>query len=161
MTTTDLDAHGGRPGSIGSTARSPLGPGAPAGVMLVFASLATAGVGLWLFWVAAMLLPARDPDHVAMWRLVAAGLLAYAALSGASVATGARHALLRWSVGAVSLAAIALGLYGIADMLRRADAGGHFEGHIVLMGVILAGHGLSGILYALLARRTVRSPRAA
>jgi hypothetical protein len=130
-------------------------------VLLVLASIATAGVALWLFWVTAMILPARNPDHIAMWRVVAVCFLVYAALCGASVAKGARHALLRWSVGFVSVAAIALGIYGIADMIRRAGGGGDFEGYIALMGIILAGHGLTGLTYALLAGRNVRPPRAA
>ena len=41
-------------------------------------------------------------------------------------------------------------------MLRRANASGDFEGYILLMGLILCGHGLAGALYALRAGVTVR-----
>ena len=117
------------------------------GAVLVLASIATAGVALWLLMVTTFVLPERDPGHVALWRWVALGFSAFCALSWACIATGARRAALKWSVLALSLAAIGLGGYGIVQMIQQANRGAHFEGYIVLMGLVLAGHGLAGTLY--------------
>lgn len=133
----------------------------PFSFLLVLASLATTGVALWLFWVTATVLVAQDPAHIPMWRTVAVCFLAYSALGWACVGTGATNTPLRWFLAVTSVAAIGLGLYGIADMLRRAHASGDFEGYILLMGAILAGHGIIGLIYALLAGRTAQPPPAA
>jgi hypothetical protein len=117
--------------------------------------VATAGVALWLFWVTGFVLPARDPTHIPVWRGIAIGLCALCALSWACLATGGRRALLRWPLLAISGTAVAVGLFGCSDMLRRAGDTGDFEGYILLMGLILAGHGVAGILY------TLGSPRQA
>lgn len=117
--------------------------------LLALASIATAGVAGWLLFVTAAVLPAHDPGHIPMWRGVAVSLCAYCVLSWGCLATGGRWALVRWSLLAVSAGAIALGLFGIVDMLRRAAASGDFEGYVLLMGLSLAGHGLAGVLYAL------------
>jgi hypothetical protein len=132
------------------TSNSPRSVETPLGVLLLLAALATAAVGLWLLWVCAMVLPSRDPAHLPMWRVVAVAFLAYAALSVASVA--ARLAWLRGSLLALSLGATALGACGIVAMLQQAGRGGHFEGYLVLMGLVLTGHGLFGTLFALRAR---------
>jgi hypothetical protein len=121
----------------------------------------TVGVALWLLWVTAVVLPARDPAHIPMWRTVAACFLAYGALSWAAVAAGRSHPPIRWAMGVTSVVAIVLGLYGIADAIRRAGPGGDFEGYILMMGFILAGHGLVGLLHALRAGGAVRPPTAA
>jgi hypothetical protein len=47
---------------------------------------------------------------------------------------------------------MALGVYGIANMLRQ--PAGHFEGYVVLMGLILSVHGATGIAYSLIAGRS-------
>jgi hypothetical protein len=129
--------------------------------LLGFASLATVGVALWLFRVIAFVLPARDPLHIPMWRTVAACFLAYSALSWAYLLRGPRNPLLRWLVLAPSVAAIGLGFYGSITMIRTAGAGGHFEGYIVLMGLILVAHGLCAIVYTILTRRIARRSRVA
>ncbi len=121
----------------------------PFAAFLVLASVATAGVALWLFFVTAFVLPAQDAAHIPMWRAIAVSFCAFCALSWGCVATGGRRALLRWPLLAISGAAIALGLFGVIDMLRRANESGDFEGYILLMGLILSGHGLAGVLYAL------------
>ena len=117
--------------------------------LLALASVTTAGVAAWLFWVTAFVLPAHDPTHISMWRVIAVGLCAFCALSWACLATGGRRALLRWPLLATSGAAVAVGLFGCVDMLRRAGDTGDFEGYVLLMGLTLAGHGMAGILYAL------------
>ncbi len=105
-------------------------------------------MALWLIAVTATVLPARDPEHVALWRAVAAGFLAYAASCAALLARGARPAWLRPLVLVLSTAAIGAGLFGIGSMLQTARSGGHYEGYVALMGVILCAHGLGGVLYA-------------
>ena len=133
----------------------------PFRLLLGFASLATVGVALWLFWVIAFVLPARDPVHIPMWRTVAACFLAYSALSWAYLVRGPRNVVLRWLVLTLSAAAIGLGLYGGVAMIRHAAAAGHFEGFIVLMGLVLVGHGLCAIGYTILAQRIARRLRSA
>jgi hypothetical protein len=130
-------------------------------LLLGFSSLATAGVALWLFWVIAVVLPARDPLHIPMWRIAAVGFLAHSALSWAYLLRGPRNPLLRWLLLALSVAAIGLGLYGVVTMIRTAGAGGHFEGYIVLMGLILGGHGWCAVAYTILTQRVARRLRAA
>ena len=123
---------------------------------LLLASAATAGVGLWLGTVIAFVLPVRDPAHIPMWRAIAVCFIAYSALSWGCLATGARSGVLRWSLLIASIAAIGLGLYGVVDMVRRAIGGGDFEGYIVLMGLILSGHGLVAAVYSLIAGALAR-----
>lgn len=134
--------------------------GLPFRFLLMFASIATIGVGLWLLWVIALVLPARDPAHIPMWRTVALCFFAYSGLSWAYLAVGPRHAALRWAVLLVSLGAIGLGLYGVVAMILQGLEGEHFEGYIVLMGLVLAGHGLSAFAYTLLTRRIEKQVRA-
>jgi len=124
--------------------------------LLALASVATTVVVVWLSYVTAFVLPAHDPERLPMWRAIAATMGAFCALSWGCLATGGRRAILRWSLLAVSAGAVALGLFGIVDMIRRAAERGDFEGYIVLMGLILAGHGLAGVLYTLRAGRIER-----
>lgn len=132
----------------------------PLKALLLLASLATMGVGIWLFWVIAVILPAVNAAQIPMWRIVAVCFLAYSALSWAYVLRGPRNAVLRWATLAVSVAAIGLGLYGVVQMVWLGLSGGDFEGYIVLMGLILCGHGLTAIVYTLLANRLSRQVRA-
>ena len=150
---SQFDPRAGEDQAQTATHRSRVNLRAPFRILLALASLATAAVGLWLLWVMVTVLPTRDPGHIPMWRTVAACFFAYSGLCWGCVATDAKAALLRGSVLIASVAAVGLGLYGITSMLRRADAGGHFEGYIVLMGLILAGHGVTGVIYTMLAGR--------
>jgi hypothetical protein len=118
--------------------------------VLGLASLATAAIALWLITVSFTVLPARDPAHIPMWRGVAIAFLAYSAICGASLVAGPRLPWLRGTVLALSVAAMALGAYGVVTAVRAVN--GHFEGYLLLMGVVLFGHGASGTLYHLLAR---------
>jgi cation transport ATPase len=128
----------------------------PFRLLLIFMTLATVLVALWLVFVIAVVLPSRDPEHIPLWRSVAVAFFAYSALTWAYLIKGPRVVWLRWTVLLVSLAAIALGIYGIVNMIMVAQAGGHFEGYIILMGLILGGHGLTAILYTVLTRRVAR-----
>jgi hypothetical protein len=129
--------------------------------LLLLASFATALVGLWLIFVILVVLPSRDPGHIALWRTVAIAFFTYSILSWMYLVKGPRVVWLRVIVLVMSLAAIAAGLYGIINMINVAKSGGHFEGYIILMGLILCGHGLSAILYTVLTNRIARSVRAA
>jgi hypothetical protein len=123
----------------------------PLRALLGLAALATAGVALWILWVTMAVLPAHDPAHIPMWQVIAVGFLGYSALSGACVA--GRSTPLRWLLGFASLGAVGLGVYGILDMLHRAQIGADTEGYIVLMGIVLAGHGVIGLVYFVLSSR--------
>jgi hypothetical protein len=128
--------------------------------LLIFASIATVGVALWLFSVIALVLPARDPGHIPMWRAVALCYLAYSAMSWGYLVKGPRNAILKWIAPSVSVGAVALGLYGMVSMIVVGSRGGHFEGYILLMGFLLAGHGMTQIIYALLTTRITRRVQA-
>lgn len=125
----------------------------PLRLLLTVASVCTVCIALWLLWVCAMVLPSRDPSHIPMWRTVAVCYVAYSALSWAVLLRGKRAQILRAAVVAASVAAVALGLYGIGSMVVAARAGGHFEGYLILMGLLLAGHGLAAIGFATVTRR--------
>lgn len=126
---------------------------APLRLLLAVASVCTVCIALWLWWVCLVILPSRDPGQIAMWRTVAVCYVTYSALSWAVLLRGARAQRLRAVVVAVSVAAVALGLYGIGSMVNVARTGGHFEGYLILMGLLLAGHGLAAIGFAAFTRR--------
>src|SRR5262249_43785332 len=146
-------------------------PGRPARVLVPFArplralltceALATGAIALWLFTVLGTVLPERDPQHVTQWTLFALGFLAYALLTLAFVVRGPHPALLARVVVALSLAAIGFGGFAVTRMLAAADSGSHFEGYLLVMGIVLAGHGLSALAYATLTALTTRRVRAA
>ncbi len=133
----------------------------PFRILLLLASLATALVGAWLVFVILVVLPSRDPGHIALWRTVAVAFFAYSALSWTYLVKGPRVVWLRTIVLVMSVGAIAAGLYGIVNMIGVAKSGGHFEGYIILMGLIIGGHGLSAIMFTVLSNRIARNVRAA
>ena len=122
----------------------PLPPG-PAALLvraaLGAATLATAAVAVWLLAVSSTVLPGRDPRHVTQWALTAAGFLGYAALTGAFVLRGARTRWLAPTVALGALAAMAFGAWVVTSTLGAA----HFEGYLLVLGVLLAGHGLCAL----------------
>jgi len=129
-------------GPPGPLARQFDGFSLPLKVMLAVASLMTLAVAAWLASVIAFVLPVRDPMHIPLWTGVAIGFLLYSALCIAYLILGARLRWLRTAVLLLSLAAIALGVYAIVQTAQVSAKGGHFEGYLLLMGLILAGHGL-------------------
>ena len=129
----------------------------PFRLFLLFASISTAVVGLWLLFVIAVVLPAHDPAHIPLWRGITAGFFAYCGLTWTYLIRGPRSAWLRGIVLVASVAAIAAGLYGIVNMINVARSGGHFEGYIIFMGLILCAHGLFAVIYAVLSRHITRS----
>lgn len=129
-------------GAPGPLARQFEGFSMPLKAMLALASLATLLVAAWLVSVIAFVLPRHDPDRIPLWTGVVVGYLIYSGLSIAYLVLGARVRALRAVVVALSLVAIALGIWAVAQMVRASASGGHFEGYLMLMGLILAGHGL-------------------
>jgi hypothetical protein len=132
----------------------------PLRALLACAGLATALIALWLFTVIGFVLPRHDPAHVPMWTGFALGFLAYAALTLAFVVRGPRPPLLPALVVALSLAAIGFGGYVVSRMVAAASGAGHFEGYLLVMGLVLAGHGLSALAYATLTALIARRVRA-
>jgi hypothetical protein len=131
----------------GSTDAAPFeGLALPLRGLLALASLATLVVALWLLLVTAFVLPSRDPARIPMWTAVAIGLLLYSGLCLVHLGGPPRAATLRRAVFLLSLPAIAAGLYAVFATLQ-ADAR-HFEGYLVVMGVIVAGHGVVAFLDA-------------
>jgi hypothetical protein len=147
-------------GSAGALARDLDRFSLPLKALLALATSATVLVACWLFFVIARVLPARDPTHIPMWRTVAFAFLAYSGLCLTYLVQGPRHAVLRFTVLLLSVVAVALGANAIVQMIHVANVGGHFEGYLVLMGLILAGHGLTAILYTVITAAIARRLRA-
>lgn len=127
---------------------------------LLSSTLVTLSVALWLLWVTRTVLPMRDPAHIPLWRTVAVCMVTFAGVCAAFMAQGPNVTWLRWSVLVLSVAAIGAGLYGIVAMLQRAHTSGHFEGYVLLMGLILTVHGLAAIAYARSLTTSTTSPAA-
>ena len=99
------------------------------------AALATTLVGLWLVAVTTFVLPARDPAHVVLWRGVALGGFAFAAVTLPGAQWVSRRS---WSsAGVALLALVALG-WGVWLLTATARSG---EGYLLVMGVVFATHG--------------------
>jgi len=131
-------------GPAGPLARQFDGFSLPLRVMLGLASLMTLAVAAWLASVIAFVLPRHDPARIPMWTGIAFGFVIYSGLCVAYLILGARARTLRAIVLVLSLAAIGLGGYAVAQMVWAQH--GHFEGYLLLMGLILAGHGLIALL---------------
>lgn len=123
---------------------------------MILCALATIIVGLWLVFVITFILPSRDPGHIGMWSSITAFCFAYSGLTLLYLFRGPRSTWLRRIVTAMSLAAIAAGLYGIVSAIEVARSGGHFEGYIVLIGLVIGGHGVVALVYTMLVRRLAR-----
>ena len=133
----------------------------PLKLLLACGGMATGVISLWLFVVVSTVLPRHDPAHIPMWTGFAIGFLTYSALTLAFVVRGPRPALLPAAVSVLSLAAIGFGGYAVWSMLVAADNSGHFEGYLLVMGVVLAGHGLCALAYTALTGVIARRVRAA
>jgi hypothetical protein len=127
-------------GPPGPLARQFDGLSLPLRVMLGLASLMTLAVAAWLASVITFVLPRHDPARIPMWTGIAIGFVIYSGLCLVYLILGPRIRVLRATVLVLSLAAIGLGGYAVAQMVWARD--GRFEGYLLLMGLILAGHGL-------------------
>ena len=82
-----------------------------------------------------------------VWRSLAALFVAYGVLSAACVMDRHARPVLRRIVGWLSVAAVALGALHVGSTIQSAGNPGHFEGYVLLIGVILVGHGLIALAY--------------
>jgi hypothetical protein len=126
---------------------------ATARAAFALAAALTTGVALWLLFVTRTILPARDPAHVPLWGGVALGFLAWSALSAWCLARPPRGGPLRAMLIAFALLACLLG--GLVAVRTLAGSPAHFEGYLVVMGLLLTAHGATGIAWA----RAVRTER--
>ena len=120
---------------------------APLRVLLIAASFSTALTAAWLLYAVTFILPTVSPSSISLWSAVAVSFLAYSALSLAYALTGSRSLWLRIPLIILSVAAIGFGVHSSARMIADSKAGGHVEGYIFLMAVLVGGHGLVAILY--------------
>jgi hypothetical protein len=145
-------------GDAGAPARQLRPFSLPLRIMVTAGALATGMIALWLCFVILVVLPSRDPERIPLWAGIAAVCFAYATLTLLLVVRGPRPSWLRGAVGCASLAAMAFGAYEIHEM---AQAGAHFEGYLLLMGVILAAQGACAFAYVALSWGIARRVRAA
>jgi hypothetical protein len=120
--------------------------GAMLGRLVIAAASATTCAGIWLMGVS-FVLPGRDPGTVMVWRGLATGFVAYGVLSAACGAGRADRPALRWSVGWLSSAAVVLGVLHIGSTVQSLGHARHFEGYVLLIGVILVAHGVIALAY--------------
>jgi len=118
------------------------------GGLVIAAACVTACAAIWLAFVT-FVLPARDPNTLLVWRTLAAAFMAFSVLSVACVTAGADRPVLRWSVGWLSTAAVALGALHVGSTLWSPGNQRHFEGYVLLIGAILFAHGLIALAYVL------------
>ena len=128
---------------------------APLRAALTLIALLTAGIAAWLAVVVATVLPARDPAHVAMRTAFAIGFAVYSALTLLFVWRGPRPAALAVAVVVLSVGATAFGVYAAGSTVT---SGRDFEGYRLVMGVVLAGHGLCALAYSALTRPIRTAP---
>jgi hypothetical protein len=115
---------------------------------LISVSIATAAMATWLASVVLFVLPARDPDHVLLWGFVAVGsggLVALSVLTTRRTTAGTVTPLVL--LGVLSGLALAFGLLVAGSFLTQA-VGGDSEGYLILIGLILAIHGVLGVGWA-------------
>ncbi|HYJ31851.1 MAG TPA: permease prefix domain 1-containing protein [Candidatus Binatia bacterium] len=120
----------------------------PLKIMVGLSSVMTIAVALWLFSVIALVLPSRDPSRIPFWSGIAIGFLVYSGLCLTYLIVGPRQAALRLVVLALSVAAILFGAYCVLQMVSAASSGRHFEGYLLLLGLIIAAHGIIALVYA-------------
>jgi hypothetical protein len=99
----------------------------------------------WLVSVVVGVLPERDPSSIGPWAAVAVASGGLASL--ALVATMRRDRLsdgLGRSFAVLSLAAIAFGLFVLTSLAIPSGAG-HYEGYLLLVGLILGLEGAFGL----------------
>jgi len=128
------------------------------GLLLAAGAGATAVIALWLLFVTTFILPARDPADVTMWRIIAGLFGAYSIVSALALHAPRRRLRRRLAAG-LSVAAITFGGYAAVITLRAAARGGDAEGYLLLMGVMIAGHGVVALAFAFLSARVPATER--
>jgi hypothetical protein len=120
--------------------------GAMPGQLVLAASCATTCAGIWLASVT-VLLPVRDASTMMVWRSLAAAFVMYGVLSAACVMDRRDRPVLRRVVGWLSVAALVLGALHVGSTVQSFGSPRHFEGYVLLVGVILFAHGLIAFAY--------------
>ena len=120
-----------------------------AAAALGFTAFASTCAALWLLAVSVTVVPAHDPSRTTFWREVAAALLAFAILSALALRPGRRATIERVVLGALGGAAAGVGLGATVRMVQVGDAGGHFEGYLLLLSIIVATHGFAALVFAI------------
>ncbi len=121
---------------------------APLRLLLIAASFSTALTAAWLWYALTFILPTVNPSSIPLWRTVATLFLSYSALSLLYAVRASRPLWLRIVLIAMSIAAISFGIHSSARMIADEKAGGHVEGYIFLMAVLIGAHGVVAILFA-------------
>ncbi|MGE0352368.1 MAG: permease prefix domain 1-containing protein [Gemmatimonadales bacterium] len=128
----------------------------PAGLSLGFLLAAGAGatalVVLWLLYVTTFILPARDPADVTLWRIIA-GLFGGFSVVSALVLDAPRRRFRRGLTAALSVAAIGFGLLAALVASGGETGSRDGEGYLLLMGVMIAGHGMVALAFTLFSGR--------
>jgi len=112
---------------------------------VLLGAIATGLIALWLVYVVVAVLPVHDPQHVGSWAALASGLVIYAGCTLWLVLRGARPLWVPWCVTALSLIEVAVGAYILRKTLTAAPE--HFEGYLVVMGVVQAVQGAVAFAY--------------
>jgi hypothetical protein len=139
-------------GPAGELARQYRGGWLSLGLLLAAGAGATALIALWLLFVTTFVLPARDPADATMWRIIAGLFAGYSVVSVLVLAAPGRR-LRRLFTAALSVAAVLFGAYAAVATLHAAASGRSAEGYLLLMGVMIAAHGMVALTFALLSAR--------
>jgi hypothetical protein len=115
---------------------------------LAITSFTTTVAAAWLLWLGFTMLPVREPLHAGLWRLVAAGLLAFSALSLAALRPGVRGAFERGLLTALGVVAVGSGLGAALRVFGMGHAAGPFEDYLLVLGTLVAVHGFSALAVA-------------
>ena len=114
-------------------------------VPLAITSFTTAAGASWLLWLGFTVLPVREPLHAGLWRFVAAGLLAFAAVSVAALRPGVRGVFERSLLTALGMVAVGSGLGAAVRVFGIGRAAGPFEDYLLVLGTLVAVHGFAAL----------------
>jgi predicted branched-subunit amino acid permease len=104
------------------------------------AAAATSVTVAWLVGVIIAILPGRDPSSIRLWTLVAIGAALFVALSIAATRDDPPSSA--GVVAAFALCAAFVCALSIAVVMGQANrVGGHQEGYILAIGLVLSVHG--------------------
>ena len=116
-------------------------------IALRIAAVATLGLAAWLATVVVLVLPARDPDHVGLWTLVALGATGLALLSFvASSGRGRPSPAPAVGLAVLGVASLVFGLFVIGSSMSDALTADP-EGYLVVIGLLLAVHGVVALAW--------------
>jgi hypothetical protein len=111
------------------------------------------GMTAWLVIVIVGVLPGRDPSSIVTWAVVAAGSVALAVAALRATMPGDRRWTRDAALAVLSVAALGFGAVVLSSVAAPDDAGRHFEGYLLLIGLILAAEGALGLAWLVAERR--------